>query len=74
MWTNKWWICIQRNNACYGKNNLNIDFCGGQGYDRASNMSSQAVGVQKRVKDLYKKSYIHPLLGSESELGGSFSM
>ena len=42
------------------KNNLNIEFCRGQGYDGAANMSSQAVGVQKRVKDLCKKAvYTH---------------
>ena len=37
------------------KNNLNIEFCRGQGYDGTANMSSQAVGVQKQVKDLCKK-------------------
>ena len=35
------------------KNNLNIEFCCGQGYDGAANMSSQAVGLQKRVKKLF---------------------
>ena len=42
------------------KNSLNIEFYRGQGYDGAANMSSQAVGVQKRVKDLCKKAvYTH---------------
>ena len=42
------------------KNNLNIEFCRGQGYDVVANMSSQAVGVQKQVKDLSKKAvYTH---------------
>ena len=42
------------------KNNLNIEFCRGRGYDGVANMSSQAAGVQKRVKDLCKKTvYTH---------------
>ena len=42
------------------KNNLNIEFCRGQGYDGAANMSSQTVGMQKPVKDLCKKGvYTH---------------
>ena len=29
------------------KNNVNIGFCRGQGYQGAANMSSEAIGVQK---------------------------
>ena len=45
--SNKEIVCIIE------KNNLNIEFCCGQGYDGAANMSSQAVGLQKRVKKLF---------------------
>ena len=42
------------------KDNLNIEFCHDQEYDGAANMSLQAVGVQKRAKDLCKKAiYTH---------------
>ena len=39
------------------KNNLNIEFCRSQRYDGAANISSQTLGVQKRVKDLLKKMF-----------------
>ena len=53
--------CEQTNGeSLFKENNLNIEFFGGQGYDRAANMSSKAVGVQKRVKDHFKKAvYTH---------------
>ena len=37
------------------KSNLDIKNCHGQGYDGASNMSSEAVGVQKQIKKCVKK-------------------
>ena len=43
-----------------GKNNLSIGLSRGQGYNGAANISSQAIGVQKLVKDLCKKAlYTH---------------
>ena len=42
------------------KSNLDIKNCCGQGYDGASNMSSEAVGVQKQIKKLCEKAvYTH---------------
>ena len=42
------------------KSNLDIKNCRGQGYDGASNMSSEAVGVQKQIKKLCEKAvYTH---------------
>ena len=37
------------------KSNLDIKNCHGQGYDGASNISSEAVGVQKQIKKCVKK-------------------
>ena len=40
--------------------NLDIKNCRGQGYDGASNMSSEAVGVQKQIKKMSEKAaYTH---------------
>ena len=42
------------------KSNLDIKNCVGQGYDGASNMSSEAVGVQKLIKKFSEKAaYTH---------------
>ena len=41
------------------KSNLNIKNCHGQGYDGASNMSSEAVAVQKQLKT--KQNHLHSL-------------
>ena len=42
------------------KSRLDIKNCRGQGYDGASNMSSEAVGVQARIKVLCEKAvYTH---------------
>ena len=42
------------------KSNLDIKNCLGQGYDGASNMSSEAVGVQKHIKKFSEKAvYTH---------------
>ena len=43
-----------------GKSGLNIEHCRGQSYDGASNMSSEAVGEQGRIKRLCEKAvYTH---------------
>ena len=42
------------------KAGLDIKDCCGQGYDGGSNMSSEVVGVQVRIKELCKKAvYMH---------------
>ena len=53
------------------KAGLDIELCRGQGYDGASNMSSETVGVQKRI---VRKSCLHTLLWSQFKLGRGFSM
>ena len=50
------------------KSNLNIEFSRGQGYDGAVNMSSQAVGLQKRVKYLCKKAAYNHCCGHNLSL------
>ena len=39
------------------KANLDVKNCRGQGYDGASSMSSEAVGVQARIKQLCEKAF-----------------
>ena len=42
------------------KAGLDIELCRGQGYDGASNMSSETVGVQQRIKELCENAvYTH---------------
>ena len=38
-----------------GKSGLNIEHCRGQSYEGTSNMSSEAVGLQGRIKRLCEK-------------------
>ena len=45
-----------------GKSNLDIKNCRGQGYEGVSNMSSEAVGVQKQIKKILWKNSLHSLL------------
>ena len=44
----------------FEKAGLDIELCRGQGYDGTSNMSSETVGVQQRIKGLCEKAiYTH---------------
>ena len=50
------------------KSNLDIRNCRGQGYDGGSNMSSEAVGVQKQIKKLCKEAVYTHCCGHNSNL------
>ena len=44
------------------KAGLDVELCRGQGYDGASNMSSETIGVQQRIKELCEKLSTHIVL------------
>ena len=51
-----------------GKIGLNIEHCRGQSYDGASNMSSEAVGIQGRITRLCEKAFYSHCCGHSLSL------
>ena len=50
------------------KAGLDIELCCGQGYDGSSNMSSETVGVQQRIKELCEKAVYRHCYGHNLSL------